>query len=55
MKLDMSVALVFVVVVAAVSAIFVIIMNSSGLQAAAPWGLGFAAAYVLFKRPSGGS
>jgi hypothetical protein len=54
MKLDVNVVLLFVVVAVA-SAIFVIIMNSSGLQAAAPWGLGFAVAYVLFKRPGAGS
>jgi hypothetical protein len=35
---------------------FVGIMNSSGMDGAAPWGIGFAAAYILFKkRPSGNS
>jgi hypothetical protein len=52
-KINIDVAMVFIVVVAVISAIFVAIMNASGLQAAAPWGLGFAAAYLLFKKPTG--
>jgi hypothetical protein len=55
MKVNTDVLMVYVAVVAVISAIFVGIMNSSGMDGAAPWGIGFAAAYILFKKRSSGN